>query len=215
MFQIWNSSQESLTRKAYVIVGGSCSISTKRYLELDPMDATTSTSLPCSPSKRLKFSKVDNASQQLLQSPTANNKSSSEKQQTSVKVKLHSEESFNRNNNNADEQQQLFTFSQLVMICERKLREQRNTLDDEYDKTLREKLSEQYDTFIKFRRDQIEHQILQCRPSYLSWVCLCVCVCVWVYVLFGLPLWYNFIDRVMRLYWVYIIVSIIVQVHHE
>lgn len=50
----------------------------------------------------------------------------------------------------------MFTFKQVGLICERLLRDQENSLRQEYDKVLETKLAEQYDTFVKFTYDQIQ-----------------------------------------------------------
>lgn len=53
-------------------------------------------------------------------------------------------------------EQPIFTFKQVGLICERLLRERENQLREEYDQILCQKLSEQYDTFVKFTYDQIQ-----------------------------------------------------------
>lgn len=45
---------------------------------------------------------------------------------------------------------------QVQQICSRVVREREDQLRQEYDEILNNKLSEQYETFIKFSRDQIQ-----------------------------------------------------------
>lgn len=61
----------------------------------------------------------------------------------------------------------LFTFKQVRLICERMLREQEDTLREEYNSILMNKLAEQYDIFVKFTYDQIQGRY-DTAPSYLS-----------------------------------------------
>ncbi|KAH0953918.1 hypothetical protein HN011_004256 [Eciton burchellii] len=63
----------------------------------------------------------------------------------------------------------LFTFRQVGLICERMLKEQETQIREEYDQILHLKLSEQYDTFVKFTYDQIQKRFESAAaPSYLS-----------------------------------------------
>ncbi|XP_077549404.1 akirin-2-like [Haemaphysalis longicornis] len=69
----------------------------------------------------------------------------------------------------AREEQPLFTFEQVGLICERAMRERDGEIRAEYDRVLREKLSEQYDAFVKFTYDQIRMRFEGgAAPSYLS-----------------------------------------------
>nr|BAM20420.1 unknown unsecreted protein [Papilio polytes] len=52
----------------------------------------------------------------------------------------------------------LFTFDQVRMICERLLREQEAGLRAEYDSALNNKLSEQYESFVRFNLDQVQRR---------------------------------------------------------
>merc|ERR1719412_355259 len=51
----------------------------------------------------------------------------------------------------------VFTLKQMTLICERMCKERTDAVRQEYDKILHQKLSEQYDAFVKF----IDHQIQQ------------------------------------------------------
>lgn len=63
----------------------------------------------------------------------------------------------------------LFTFRQVGMICERMLKEREIQIREEYDRVLNNKLSEQYDAFVKFTYDQIQKRFEAAAvPSYLS-----------------------------------------------
>jgi len=65
--------------------------------------------------------------------------------------------------------QPLFTFRQVGLICERMLKEREDQIREEYDQVLVNKLSEQYDTFVKFTYDQIQKKFEAANvPSYLS-----------------------------------------------
>jgi hypothetical protein len=63
----------------------------------------------------------------------------------------------------------LFTFKQVGLICERFIQQREEAIRQEYDQVLASKLSEQYDTFVKFTHDQIQKQFEKtAAPSYLS-----------------------------------------------
>ena len=62
----------------------------------------------------------------------------------------------------------LFTLKQVQIICERMLKEHENQLQEEYDKVLNQKLSEQYDAFVKFSHDQIQRRLGESPLSYVS-----------------------------------------------
>jgi hypothetical protein len=63
----------------------------------------------------------------------------------------------------------LFTFGQVGLICERMLTERESHVREEYDNVLNTKLSEQYDTFVRFTYDQIQKRFEAVGlPSYLS-----------------------------------------------
>lgn len=66
-------------------------------------------------------------------------------------------------------EQPLFTFRQVGLICERAMEELDGQLREEYERVLSAKLSEQYDTFVKFTHDQIRKRFEgAAAPSYLS-----------------------------------------------
>lgn len=63
----------------------------------------------------------------------------------------------------------LFTLRQVGYICDRMLKDQEEKIRSDYDKVLITKLSEQYDTFVKFTYDQIQKKFEAANvPSYLS-----------------------------------------------
>lgn len=62
----------------------------------------------------------------------------------------------------------LFTFRQVQAICDRLLKEQESRLCAEYDKILHARLSEQYDSFVRFTYDQIHRRLEDTPMSYLS-----------------------------------------------
>lgn len=61
----------------------------------------------------------------------------------------------------------LFTFKQVQLICEDMMKEREDQLRERYESVLTNKLAEQYDVFVKFTHDQI-HRCYQAPPSYLS-----------------------------------------------
>jgi len=72
-------------------------------------------------------------------------------------------------NSSTSKEKPIFTLKQMTIICERMCQERTNKVREEYDKILQQKLSEQYDAFVKF----VDHQIKQKYndtpvPSYLS-----------------------------------------------
>lgn len=66
-------------------------------------------------------------------------------------------------------EQPLFTLSQVIMICERMLKEQESRIKEEYDKVLSCKLAEQYDSFVRFNQDQMRRRFGDNAASYVSW----------------------------------------------
>ena len=63
----------------------------------------------------------------------------------------------------------LFTFEQVSLVCAKMLKEQQDRIQEEYDKILKDKLTEQYDTFVKFTHDQIQRDMKRNEyPSYMS-----------------------------------------------
>lgn len=63
----------------------------------------------------------------------------------------------------------LFTLKQMTLICERMCKERTDQVREEYDKILQQKLSEQYDAFVKFVDHQIQQRFNDSQlPSYLS-----------------------------------------------
>lgn len=66
-------------------------------------------------------------------------------------------------------EQPLFSFRQVGLICERAMKELDGQIREEYERVLSAKLSEQYDTFVKFTHDQIRKRFEgAAAPSYLS-----------------------------------------------
>ncbi|XP_054753292.1 akirin-2-like [Lytechinus pictus] len=64
--------------------------------------------------------------------------------------------------------QPMFTLKQVILICERMLKEQESRIREEYDKALTCKLAEQYDAFVKFNQDQIQRRFTSTSMSYVS-----------------------------------------------
>lgn len=64
--------------------------------------------------------------------------------------------------------QSLFTYNQVVLICENVIKESENQIRHEYDRILNNKLAKQYDAFVKFANDQIHKCYKNRTPSYLS-----------------------------------------------
>lgn len=64
--------------------------------------------------------------------------------------------------------QPMFTLKQVILICERMLKEQEARIREDYDKVLSCKLSEQYDAFVKFNQDQIHRRFRDSTASYVS-----------------------------------------------
>lgn len=63
----------------------------------------------------------------------------------------------------------VFTLKQMSIICERMCQERTDKVRQEYDQILQQKLSEQYDAFVKFIDHQIQQRFNQSQlPSYLS-----------------------------------------------
>jgi hypothetical protein len=63
----------------------------------------------------------------------------------------------------------VFTLKQMTLICEKMCKERTDQVREEYDRILQQKLSEQYDAFVKFIDHQIQQRFNQSTlPSYLS-----------------------------------------------
>jgi hypothetical protein len=62
----------------------------------------------------------------------------------------------------------IFSLNQVNLICERMLKEREQLIREEYDKILTQKLSEQYDAFVKFTHEQIQRRFESSICSYVS-----------------------------------------------
>jgi hypothetical protein len=62
----------------------------------------------------------------------------------------------------------LLTLRQVGLVCERLLKEREDQLREEYDKVLNEKLTEQYEAFLKFNYDQLNRRYGETAASYVS-----------------------------------------------
>lgn len=58
--------------------------------------------------------------------------------------------------------------NQVNQICERMLKEREQSIREQYDKILTQKLSEQYDAFVKFTHEQIQRRFEGSQCSYVS-----------------------------------------------
>lgn len=62
----------------------------------------------------------------------------------------------------------IFSMNQVNQICERMLKERETTLREQYDRILSQKMSEQYDAFVKFTHEQIQRRFENSQCSYVS-----------------------------------------------
>lgn len=62
----------------------------------------------------------------------------------------------------------IFSMNQVNTICERMLKERELCVREEYDKILAQKLSEQYDSFVRFTHEQIQRRFENSQCSYVS-----------------------------------------------
>jgi len=62
----------------------------------------------------------------------------------------------------------LFTLREVRQVCERMLTESEQELVEEYDNMLSVKMSEQYETFLKFNQDQLHRIFGEAAASYVS-----------------------------------------------
>lgn len=74
--------------------------------------------------------------------------------------------SFSQLQNNND--LPIFSMNQVNQICDRMLRERETALREQYDKILAQKMSEQYDAFVKFTHEQIQRKFESSQCSYVS-----------------------------------------------
>lgn len=66
-------------------------------------------------------------------------------------------------------EKKVFTLKEMTLICEKMCKERTDAVRQEYDKILHQKLSEQYDAFVKFIDHQIQQRFNESQlPSYLS-----------------------------------------------
>jgi len=67
------------------------------------------------------------------------------------------------------EEKPIFTLKQMTLIAERMCKERVDQVRQEYDEILQQKLSEQYESFVKFIDQQIQRRFKESQaPSYLS-----------------------------------------------
>jgi len=64
--------------------------------------------------------------------------------------------------------QPTLTVKQVVLLCERLWKEREEKLREQYDQVLHERLTDQYDSFLKFTQDQIMRRYQQSSCSYVS-----------------------------------------------
>jgi hypothetical protein len=62
----------------------------------------------------------------------------------------------------------IFSMTQVNAICERMLGERETAIREQYDKILTQKMSEQYDSFVKFTHEQIQRRFATSQCSYVS-----------------------------------------------
>jgi hypothetical protein len=62
----------------------------------------------------------------------------------------------------------IFSMNQVNVICERMMKEREKLIREQYDKILAQKLSEQYDAFVKFTHEQIQRRFESSQCSYVS-----------------------------------------------
>ena len=62
----------------------------------------------------------------------------------------------------------LFSIEQVSQICEKMIKDREEYLKEQYDLILSQKLSEQYDAFVKFTHDQIQKRFEASNFSYVS-----------------------------------------------
>jgi len=62
----------------------------------------------------------------------------------------------------------LLTFKQAGLLCERLLKEQQEKLCSEYEKALVEKLSEQYEAYVRFSQDHLTRHLKDHSSAYVS-----------------------------------------------
>lgn len=90
-------------------------------------------------------------------------------QTTTVPAGPSSPKSLNVMTKNSKGDRPVFTLKQMTMICEKMCKERTDQVREEYDRILQQKLSEQYDAFVKFVDHQIQQRFSQSQlPSYLS-----------------------------------------------
>ncbi|CAF4443365.1 unnamed protein product, partial [Adineta steineri] len=88
-----------------------------------------------------------------------------------MKIPTSSELSDDDNNTNLNEcrsttnSQHLLTLKQVNIICARLLKEREEKLREEYDRILSNKLSEQYEGFVRFTQDQLTRRFSELQFS--------------------------------------------------
>lgn len=146
-----SNSVESMTPSASLLSRNTMNLNSQNTLIIDatsPIDKSQSNSPSNSPRNN-----VCNDSELLLTSNPLSNSNKSTK--TSFNSLSHNDVP-------------LFSMNQVNMICERMLKEREQHIREQYDKILTQKLSEQYDAFVKFTHEQIQRRFENSQCSYVS-----------------------------------------------
>lgn len=107
---------------------------------------------------------IDHPNSLVLNSNETNN--NSEAAPVKLTASSAAKKSIGQLQNNSD--LPIFSMNQVNQICERILKERETALREQYDKILTQKMSEQYDAFVKFTHEQIQRRFESSQCSYVS-----------------------------------------------
>ncbi|GAU97807.1 hypothetical protein RvY_09038 [Ramazzottius varieornatus] len=87
-----------------------------------------------------------------------------------LRVNNHHRKSDGEQDSQSDHKKEINAFSPSTVryVCSKVLKDRENEVRTEYDKVLNQKLSEQYDTFVKFVQERVQQQQSTSEPSYYS-----------------------------------------------
>lgn len=108
---------------------------------------------------------IDHPTSRLLNSDETQ-KNNSEEAFVKLTASSAAKKSIGQLQNNSD--LPIFSMNQVNQICERMLKERETALREQYDKILTQKMSEQYDAFVKFTHEQIQRRFESSQCSYVS-----------------------------------------------
>jgi len=136
----------------------------KRLIKRKQMTiSTTNTTDNISSTENILLNTNENISNEKITSTTLSNDSSTTLENSATNS---NKKNINQILNHND--LPIFSMNQVNQICERMLKERETALREQYDRILSQKMSEQYDAFVKFTHEQIQRRFESSQCSYVS-----------------------------------------------